>query len=130
MADNSSVQEVKALNALLGPSSESLPDEIRGVVAETTMDYVAALIQVGADGDLIQRYVNNGVEIARDMHTLGMKSGQLKKFLEEKNVSAVKQVVEQRDAQRIAQMQAEQQHRSQVAAQQQLQQQLSKGRLG
>ena len=109
MADNSSVQEVKALNALLGPSSESLPDEIRGVVAETTMDYVAALRQVGADGDLIQRYVNNGVEIARDMHTLGMKSGQLKKFLEEKNVSAVKQVVEQRDAQRIAQMQAEQQ---------------------
>ena len=111
---------------MLGPVSETLPDEIRGTVAETTMDYVAALRQAGAPPQMVQQYVMNGVEVARELHALGMKSGQLKKTIEQKNETAVQQVVQQRDQARIQQMQAEQQHASSQAAVAQTQQTLGR----
>ena len=101
--------------SILGNVTDTLSDEIRPIVALTSHDYVKALNAVGAPRQLVQQYVMNGVESAKQMHALGMKSGQLKKYLEEENIKAVQDVMNQRDQQQIAQME-EHRNRMQYAA--------------
>jgi len=130
MADPQAVQQVQELSSLLGPVVERIPEEIRGVVAETSYSYVQALRQVGAEQADIQQYVQNGAKIASDMHGLGMNAGQVKKFLDEQNASSVQSVAQKRDQAIIQQMQASQQERSIRGMQENLQQSMSKGVYG
>ena len=130
MADDAAVQRVKELAGLLKPVIDTVPDEIRGVVTQSSYDYVQALRQVGAEQPEIEEYVNNSVEMARMMHSLGTKSGQLKKFLEEQNVQAIEAMAGQRDREMAEQMDKQRQHQSMVAAQTQMQQSLDRGQLG
>ena len=130
MADPQAVQQVRELSSLLGPVVERIPEEIRGVVAETSYSYVQALRQVGAEQADIQQYVQNGAKIASDMHGLGMNAGQVKKFLDEQNASSVQSVAQRRDQAIIQQMQASQQERSIRGMQDNLQQSMSKGVYG
>ena len=115
---------------MLGPVQDSVPDEIKGVVAETSHSYVKALREVGADQNTIQQYVANGAEMARDMHSVGMKSGQLKKFLDEKNMESVQAIVQQREAERLQQMQEMQRQRSIMAANAEVQNLINQGQIG
>ena len=130
MANQQSVQDVRALANMLGPVQDSVPDEIKGVVAETSHSYVKALREVGADQNTIQQYVANGAEMARDMHSVGMKSGQLKKFLDEKNMESVQAIVQQREAERLQQMQEMQRQRSIMAANAEVQNLINQGQIG
>tara|TARA_Y100000310_G_scaffold102445_1_gene100637 strand:- start:510 stop:902 length:393 start_codon:yes stop_codon:yes gene_type:complete len=130
MASQQSVQEVRQLADLLGPIQESIPDEVKGVLTETSYNYVKALREVGADPQTIQQYVSNGADMAREMHSVGMKSGQLKKFLDEKNMEAVQQIVQQREAKQLQQMQEMQRQRSIMAANAEVQNLMNQGQLG
>lgn len=115
MASPQALQEAQMTASILGNVTDTLSDEIRPIVALTSHDYVKALNAVGAPRQLVQQYVMNGVESAKQMHALGMKSGQLKKYLEEENIKAVQDVMNQRDQQQIAQME-EHRNRMQYAA--------------
>tara|TARA_R100000306_G_C4352797_1_gene131036 strand:- start:359 stop:751 length:393 start_codon:yes stop_codon:yes gene_type:complete len=130
MANPQAVQEVKELSRLLNPLLESVPEEIRGVVVQSSHEYVKALRQVGAESNDIQQYVQGEVEIAKDMHAMGMNPGQVKKFLDEENTKSVQSVMQERDQAMIQQMQASQQEQSIRAMQDNLQSSMLRGAHG
>ena len=117
MASPQALQEAQTTASILGNVTDTLSDEIRPIVAESSHAYIKALNAIGEPQQLVQQYVMNGVESAKQMHALRMKSGQLKKYREEENVKAIQDVMNQRDQQQIAQME-EHRNRMQYAASQ------------
>ena len=130
MASPQSLQEARQTSGMLGRSIESVPEAIRSTVVESTHDYIKALREIGTADEEIQSYVMNGVESAKELHSVGMKSGQLKKHLEEENLKAIQEIANRRDQERLAQMQAEQQHQSMMMANQEIQNSLNRGQFG
>ena len=130
MASPQSLQEARQTSGMLGRSIESVPEAIRSTVVASTLEYIKALREIGAADEEIQSYVMNGVESAKELHSVGMKSGQLNQHLEEENLKAIQEIANRRDQERLAQMQAEQQHQSMMMANQEIQNSLNRGQFG
>lgn len=130
MASPQTVQMVKELHSIADPNRVNDEKDV-GPVMEAQYDYFMALKQLAQqDPELEQRipeYINNNFEIANDASSMGIKSGKLKSFLDDRGTETLQQIAQEADARQIQQMQAEQQHQQQMAMQQQLQQQMSQG---
>jgi hypothetical protein len=61
---------------------------------------------------------------------MGIKSGKLKSFLDERGEETLRAIAQEADARQIQQMQAEQQHRAQQQMMAQIPQQMAQGQLG
>ena len=116
MASNETVQLLKELHAMADPKRVNDEKDV-GAVMEAQFDYFKALKQLAQqDPELEQRipeYINNNFEIANDASSMGIKSGKLKSFLDERGEETLRDIAQEADARQIQQMQAEQQHRQQ-----------------
>ena len=133
MASNETVQMLKELHAMANPDRVN-DEKDRGAVMESQFDYFRALKQLARqDPELEQRipeYINNNFEIANDASSMGIKSGKLKSFLDERGEETLRDIAQQADARQIQQMQAEQQHQQQQQMMAQIPQQMAQGQLG
>ena len=133
MASNETVQLLKELHAMADPKRVNDEKDV-GAVMESQFDYFRALKQLARqDPELEQRipeYINNNFEIANDASSMGIKSGKLKSFLDERGEETLRDIAQQADARQIQQMQAEQQHRAQQQMMAQIPQQMAQGQLG
>jgi len=133
MASNETVQLLKELHAMADPKRVNDEKDV-GAVMESQFDYFRALKQLAQqDPELEQRipeYINNNFEIANDASSMGIKSGKLKSFLDERGEETLRDIAQQADARQIQQMQAEQQHRAQQQMMAQIPQQMAQGQLG
>jgi len=133
MASNETVQLLKELHAMADPKRVNDEKDV-GAVMESQFDYFRALKQLAQqDPELEQRipeYINNNFEIANDASSMGIKSGKLKSFLDERGEETLRDIAQQADARQIQQMQAEQQHRQQQQMMAQIPQQMAQGQLG
>ena len=113
MASPETVQMLKELHAMANPDRVNDEKDV-GAVMEALFDYFRALKQLAQqDPQLEQRipeYINNNFEIANDASSMGIKSGKLKSFLEDRGTETLQQIAQEADARQIQQMQAEQQH--------------------
>lgn len=132
MADRNSVQEIKAVVAILKQSFDSgkIEDDIKGTITETSIPYKRALEGAGVPPPMVKEYLLNGVEAARELSGLGVKPGQLKNMLVEKNEEALRNIINQQEQQQIAQLQEEQRQQSIMQQNMALQQSLQGGVLG
>jgi len=133
MASNETVQLLKELHAMADPKRVNDEKDV-GAVMEAQYDYFRALKQLAQqDPELEQRipeYINNNFEIANDASSMGIKSGKLKNFLDERGEETLRDIAQEADARQIQQMQAEQQHRAQQQMMAQIPQQMAQGQLG
>ena len=133
MASNETVQLLKELHAMADPKRVNDEKDV-GAVMESQFDYFRALKQLARqDPELEQRipeYINNNFEIANDASSMGIKSGKLKNFLDERGEETLRDIAQEADARQIQQMQAEQQHRAQQQMMAQIPQQMAQGQLG
>ena len=133
MASPQTVQMLKELHAMADPNRVNDEKDV-GAVMEAQYDYFRALKQLAQqDPELEQRipeYINNNFEIANDASSMGIKSGKLKKFLEERGMETLQQIAQEADAKQIQQMQMEQQHQQQQQMMAQMPQQMAQGQLG
>ena len=133
MASPQTVQMLKELHAMADPNQ--LNDEAdAGPVMEAQYAYFQGLKQLAAQNpELEQRipeYINNNFEIANDASSMGIKSGKLKSFLDDRGTETLQQIAQEADAKQIQQMQMEQQHQAQQQMMAQMPQQMAQGQLG
>ena len=133
MASPQTVQMLKELHAMANPDRVNDEKDV-GAVMEAQYNYFTALKQLAQQNpELEQRipeYINNNFEIANDASSMGIKSGKLKSFLEDRGTETLQQIAQEADARQIQQMQMEQQHRQQQQMMAQIPQQMAQGQLG
>ena len=133
MASKETVQLLKELHSIADPDRVN-DEKDRGAVMEAQFNYFRQLKQLAQqDPQLEQRipeYINNNFEIANDASSMGIKSGKLKSFLEDRGTETLQQIAQEADARQIQQMQAEQQHQQQQQMMAQVPQQMAQGQLG